>query len=900
MIAYSLPTQSTAFVGRHKELRDILARFEDSSCRLLTLVGPGGIGKTRVALEMARLIIDADGDSLSDMPDYPDGVYFIPLQSLNSPDLIVSAIAEAACFQFYQGSDLKGQLMDYLENKSMLLVLDNLEHLLEGVDLVSDILANAPSVKVLATSREALNLQEEWLYPIMGMSVPDENHSNGLEHYSAIQLFIQSAQRVQPGFQADVERENIIHICRMVGGMPLGIELAAAWVRALSCSEIADEIERGLDILETPARNVPERHRNMRAVLDQSWYLLDEDEQCIMRWLSVFWGGFTREAAEAVGGALAKNLLALVDKSWLRRDALTGRYDFHELLRQYAYERLLESEDSHTALKLHTEYFANFMQAKEREITYRRQRLALREIEQDFSNVRVAWKHAAEGHNHHALNKMAEAMSLFCDMRARFVEGEELFRQAGEHLVGLDDPVLHHTNNRLWGRRLRMILLGSLESHFNPETIQDDSEQIADENRHYDDPAELAFSIRLAGIAKHECGSLSKVVRPYFAESLAIYESLHMLYDIGEGLVWLGLNISMGESAKPYLQRALDIQRQIGDENGIGWSLMHLARIAFYQRDFADSERYSDEAMALQRERGDVKGLYWTVMFNCEWRMHKGDFERAWELAEECNRISLTLKLTAYRRHALITRAQILIITETDYDEGMRLCRESLSLEAPFSFSSPTLDAHVCLAMASYYKGDIEALRSHYDYIKQEIPDHWELAYQLSTVAPIFILLLDTDNHIEQAVEVTARVLSLYGETDKPVMTWLDSWAILSRLREKWQSALGKEAYDSLWERGMRQDVQALYDLSKIYPEVRVISTQALAEESPTPGGDITEREMEVLRLLSRGLSNREIARELVLALGTVKWYISEIYSKLGVGSRTQAIVRARELKLVS
>ncbi len=310
MVLNNLPVQPTPFVGRDNELNEIVDLLVDPSCRLLTLVGPGGIGKTRLALEAGRMMLDGSTNGGGSVTRFPDGIYFIPLQSLQSADLLVSTIGDAAGFQFYQGSDIKRQLVDYLQNKSVLFVLDNMEHLLDSASVISEILLNARGVNMLATSREALNLREEWLYPIGGMTIPAENQLDQLERFSAVQLFVQSARRAQPGFSLDTERAGVVRICRLVGGMPLGIELAAAWVRALSCGEIADEIAHGIDILETPARNVPERHRNMRAVLDQSWRLLDEDEQRIMRRLSVFRGGFAREAAEAVAGAAARHLIS--------------------------------------------------------------------------------------------------------------------------------------------------------------------------------------------------------------------------------------------------------------------------------------------------------------------------------------------------------------------------------------------------------------------------------------------------------------------------------------------------------------------------------------------------------------------------------------------------------------
>ena len=354
MPTHHLPPAPTPFVGREGELAEIEQLLSDPACRLLTLVGPGGIGKTRLALEAAHVMVDT--------ATFPNGVYFASLQPLTSPEFIISTIADALSFQFYSGADPRQQLLDYLREKSLLLVLDNVEHLLEDISLVSEMLAAAPGVHILATSRERLNLREEWVLEVSGLNSPAVETEINLESYSAIELFVQQARRVSVGFALDNANQSaVVRICHLVGGMPLGIELAAAWVRALSCEQIADEIERSLDVLETPTRNIEPRHRTMRAALDQSWQLLSDVEQNVFKRLSVFRGGFTREAAEYVARATLRTLTGLVDKSMVRVNA-GGRYDLQELLRQYAEEKLGEmpAEQEQTRDR-HSTYYADFM-----------------------------------------------------------------------------------------------------------------------------------------------------------------------------------------------------------------------------------------------------------------------------------------------------------------------------------------------------------------------------------------------------------------------------------------------------------------------------------------------------------------------------------------------------------
>lgn len=387
MVAYSTP-QTTFFVGRDSELREIVELIHNPLCRLLTLTGPGGIGKTRLAMEVVQRQNGA----------FPDGFCFIPLQPLNSHEFIVSALAESLNFPFSPNSDLFEQLLDYLCEKSLLLVIDNFEHLLEGVHLLSDILSHAPQVKILTTSRERLNLVEEWVFEVGGLTFPTGESETEIERYGAVQLFMQNARRVHHSFTLTLAHKPIVsRICRLVGGMPLGLELSSAWVRVLPCEVIADEIQRSLDILETPARNVSPRHRNMRAAFEPTWNRLMEQEREVFKKLSVFRGSFTLEAAEVVAGASRPVLLALVDKSLLRVDS-AGRYTLHELLRQYGEEQLSHSPQIlEQTLDSHRTYYMSFLGEREKQMVFLgQQKEATTKIGEELENLRLAWQRTVE------------------------------------------------------------------------------------------------------------------------------------------------------------------------------------------------------------------------------------------------------------------------------------------------------------------------------------------------------------------------------------------------------------------------------------------------------------------------------------------------------------------------
>lgn len=282
----NLPIPLTSLIGREHELQMVIQQVQDPACRLLTLTGPGGVGKTRLALEVAHRLHDI----------FDDGVCFVSLVGISASEFIIPAIIDSLGFIPSGALDLKAQLFHFIKDKHILLILDNLEHLLNGIELLDELLEHAPQVKLLTTSREQLNLRAEWAFEVQGLPVPSHIEMENLESNSAAALFIQRARQVNVNFIPTTEDLSAVRrICKLVDGMPLALELAATWVRMLSAREIAHEIERNIDFLTTIGRDVPQRHRSIRAVFEHSWNLLTEEERRILRQLAVFRGGFTRD-----------------------------------------------------------------------------------------------------------------------------------------------------------------------------------------------------------------------------------------------------------------------------------------------------------------------------------------------------------------------------------------------------------------------------------------------------------------------------------------------------------------------------------------------------------------------------------------------------------------------------
>jgi DNA-binding SARP family transcriptional activator/predicted ATPase len=349
-VRHNLPADTTPFIGRELELARIQRVLGQEGQRLVTIVGPGGMGKTRLALAAGAALLD----------QYRDGVYLIELAPLTDPQDIGPAIATALDYQAPDSAQaLLPQLLSTLSRQNVLLILDNFEHLLAGAALVNDILQTCPQVTILVTSRQRLNLASEGRFELGGLDFADCVTPEEALGYTAVQLFLDSGRRVQPDLLLDDENvADIIRICQLVQGMPLGLVLAAAWLELLSPAEIAAEIERGLGFLAADLADLPARQRSMEAVFERSWKMMTPNEQASLARLSVFRGGFTREAAEQVAGTNLRVLLSLVNKSLLHRQADGGRFTMHELLRQFAAQQRRQAGPNEEIALAHCRYFA--------------------------------------------------------------------------------------------------------------------------------------------------------------------------------------------------------------------------------------------------------------------------------------------------------------------------------------------------------------------------------------------------------------------------------------------------------------------------------------------------------------------------------------------------------------
>lgn len=632
----NLPVERTPFVGRLDELVEIKRHFRET--RLLTLTGPGGIGKTRLALKVAGEL----------SADFEDGCFLVSLAPIRAVEHIIQTIAEAVKFPMATHEDPQYQLLRYLRKKQILLVMDNFEHLLDGAGIVSEILQAAPAVKIMATSRQRLDLGSETNLLVAGMGLPGQVGSQDFSKYDAVALFVQSARKVRPGIDPSPnELGQIAKICHSVEGMPLAIELAAAWLYILNVDEIAAELEQGLDILAAEVRDAPERHRSIRAVFETSWSLLDQSEQEIFMLLSVFRGGFTREAAQQVAGASLQLLAGLVSKSLLNHDPDSGRLEIHELLRQYAQERLEKTSSAGlSAQEAHAAYYAEFMQQRWEQLKGSRQLLALSEIEADIENVRAAWRYCLDQRNASQMWKFIYGIWHVYWIRWWNHAGMELFAEAARILKGDDEDesvtvralaMAYQSYFMAWlglaeqGYEIAGESVAILEQLNHPKALvfaydclavnayflYRYVEEIQAVNKmveiatEIDDKWLLAFTLfgqSMAAIVQNDYDGASQLAKT----NLKLYEEIGDVIGSTTPLIVLGhAALARGEleTARGFYLRCLKISQETGFHYAIQTSSKYLSKVALSLGRIAEAEKYLVQSLRITKEIGFIRDI---------------------------------------------------------------------------------------------------------------------------------------------------------------------------------------------------------------------------------------------------------------------------------------------------
>jgi predicted ATPase/predicted negative regulator of RcsB-dependent stress response len=619
------------------------------------------VGKTRLALAAVEEV----------MGDFAHGAWFVPLAGVGTRkeggrdrEALVQAIAGALNLTFSPGGEPRAQLLDYLRHRELLLVLDNLEELLEaGIAFLLDLLRTAPYVTVLVTSRQRLNLQAEQAMRIEGLPVPSAGvdpfvgwDGQGPHPYSSVQLFVERAKYTLAEFGLDrANLPDIVEICRLAEGLPLGIELAASWVEEMAPAAIAQAIQKNLDFLATTRRDVPERHHSIRAVLESSWQLLSEPEQRVLAQAEIFGGDFSQEAALAVTGATEADLESLEEKSLLRLLA-PGRYEMHTLLRQFAREKLelsafppappagepgKEERGENLVRARYCDYYLDFMVRREAALYGPEPRQAVEEIQRDVRDVEQAWRWSVEQGQLTAIARSSAVLARFLWLSGLFREGNDLFHWATallQRLAGMPGSVERDVQRAL-GRILveQAGFLIALARHGQAADLAMKGVELARRTQAPEVEAVGCMKWGSALLLLGEC----LAARAHLERALRLARETGSRWLEAESLRRLGyveMDLGSYATARVCFERALEIFNEIGDRDGAGTTLDNLGIVAQEQVDYRGSRAYYEQALPIFQETGYRLGQVSTLTNLGTLLIRLGDYAGAREHYEQALR----------------------------------------------------------------------------------------------------------------------------------------------------------------------------------------------------------------------------------------------------------------------
>jgi predicted ATPase/transcriptional regulator with XRE-family HTH domain len=620
----AVPSPATPLIGRETELAELGALLKQAACRLVTIVGPGGIGKTRLALAAATEYGER----------FAHGVTFVPLAALSSPAFLAPTILTALEVGFQGQRDAHEQLLAVLHEKQLLLVLDNFEPLLApdvaendaGVGLLTAIVQYAPGVTLLVTSRERLGMYGEWLFDLSGLSYPRGEPAEGVEGYAAVQLFLQRARQLRRQFTlAEGEARAVARICQLVEGLPLAIELAASGLRGASPTVIADVLAKDLRALRSDQRVIPERHRSIWATLEHSWRLLTADERQVLARLSVFRGGFEQEAAVEVAEAAPTVLKTLVDKSLLRWDGV-AHYDLHELVRQYASEKLRGLGEEAQIRDRHLTYYLTQAEQAEPELTRPQYVTWRRRLNDELNNIRAALEWSLQ-------RDVTAGMRLASALR-RYWEGHSPLDEGADWLERLLHTPGAATAPGSHAKALTSLAWLNAWKNRYVAACGQAVEGLAIYRRLSDDQG-VAFALAVLGSARcqHEGYALG---RPLWLESLALYRTIGDTYGIAEVLRMLTDWESNEDraQAQAYLEEGLALCRATGDDVGLSYMLESGGVLALRHGDYATAHARFHEALVLSRKL-DITSVASVIECLGELALLEGKYEQARAYLEE-------------------------------------------------------------------------------------------------------------------------------------------------------------------------------------------------------------------------------------------------------------------------
>jgi len=820
-----LPNDVTPFLGRADEIAQLHNLLADEHIRLISIVSMGGMGKTRLAIEVGR----------RHMESFADGVFLVALADISEVDQIPTDIASALGLPLLASQDPMIQIENYCATRDILLILDNFEHLMDAAPLVTQLLQASETIKIIVTTRQRLRLRGETVFNLGGLSM----HEDDSESSDVVQLFIQSAQRVNPDFTAnDAQLAQIIAICNRVQAMPLAIELAASWVDALSLAEILEDITRSFDLLETDLRDVPDRHRSVRQIITYSVDLLSPQERDVFTQLSVFRGGFTRESAETICNATVRIITGLVSKSLLKRDD-DGRYYLHELLRQYGYQVLAQDTLNFTRVKTqHASYFVELIERHDEAILSDGSVRAWEIIEPEMSNIHVAWDWMCQHGMYDDLCNSSQILLNLLEHRNRYAERSSLHKQAIATLI--KHPASQERDMALsvmYGEQsFTMLRFGQLEDAMRYGTMAWEILQHIPLDRRGHIIADGRYAIIAIKAFTGHIDEARAMARARLDEYLS-WDDSSIWGDLMRGFSYfiagsVELTASDYEQAIAYATKGYHLLQ--------GWKHKHV--LSYLLNDWGNAERalgnldrakqlFLESYEAMEQIESSI-GMATALTQIASISVEQGNYEDARGIFEQNAKLYREIGDNGELVIALQGLAQI-AIQENDYKRTADLLNEALMVGSGLGNLTLSLLVTVGELCAQTHLNDPAQLMFAYVLTDPACTD--ELANRIDKIEPV-PEKTESQPTFDTVMQTARHYLSSHN----------------------WQQT----------------------EVSK-------------------PLTDLTDREMDILRLLAHGMTNKEIAETLVLTVGTVKWYLNQIYSKLYVSNRTEAVVEAQKRNLI-
>ena len=852
---HNLPAQLTMLIGREREVGAVRALLQRPEIRLVTLTGTGGIGKTRLGLQVAT--------ELRDM--FPDGVFFVSLAPITDPDLVIPTIAESLGLKEIGGRILLDLLKAYLHDKCLLLVLDNFEQVLPAYMQIVDLLGTCPQLKVLVTSRTVLHVRGEHEFVVPPLAVPDPRCLPDLltlSDFEAVALFLQRAQAVKAEFHlTDANAKPIVEICVRLDGLPLAIELAAARVKLLSPEALLTRLMHQLTVLTGGMRDVPAHQQTMRDTIEWSYHLLGTREQQLFRRLSVFVGGCTLEAIEALcatldGGerALLDEVTSLIDQSLLQQRGEESRLVMLEMIREYGLNCLTTSQELEATRQAHADYYLFMVVETDSEIMDQQQQGAGGDqLEREHENLRAALNCLLERNQAEKALRMANAMgSGFWIEHFHFSEGRAFLERA---LAATQGEVSNLRAQAFGGLGLLSILSGDL------------------------DRAE-------------ECA----------AEHLAQSRNLGNTMGVAQSLAGLGLIAYLKSdygAACALHEESLANFKMLGDRAGYAMTLSNLADIAIDQGEYDRAQTLAEESLAIYRELGERFGIIYALERLVNESFDRGDHTRAYTIAEEGLRHCIEESL--YLRPEILYLQGKIALQQGDLKRASQLAEEILTLTRDRDEGKGNF---LLLALL----GRVAAAKGHYSQARTYFIKSIDVARERGRKPGIAF-----------GLEGLASVVAVHDELAWAVRLWGAAATVREAIsaplppvyRDEYDRSiaaactrLGKQSFEAAWAEGRSMTPQAaLSAQGRVVPPPQPILIES-ASTHPAKSGvtypdGLTAREVEVLRFIAQGLTDAHIAEQLVISRRTVNTHLTSIYSKIQVSSRSGATRYAIEHHLV-